>query len=107
MMRALKNVNDKAAAGTLTFDDMSDLRYYSAKYFKKREGIFFSPRTDNGKDRLMASGDIYNLSSAVIDNHVRNAGLEIQEAPVNQGAPKKKASVTEEHKKKPGKQLGP
>ena len=67
MMRQLKNVNDKADSGTLKYSDIAALRYMSAKYYYKREGIFFSPRTDDGKDRLQAAADIFELSSEIAD----------------------------------------
>ena len=98
MMNSLKNVNDKAEAGMLTKGDMADLRYYSAKYFKKREGIFFSPRTDKGKDRLEASGKIYDLSSKVMDNVYDRIVRNVKESADR--------DVQEQAKKKTGPKLG-
>ncbi|MCR5417368.1 MAG: hypothetical protein K6E84_00450 [Lachnospiraceae bacterium] len=67
MMKALKNVNEKAAGDALTVEDMKLLNYTSAKYYMARKGTFMEPVTQAGKDRLQASADIHKKANGIID----------------------------------------
>ncbi|MCR5283853.1 MAG: hypothetical protein K6E18_10810 [Lachnospiraceae bacterium] len=68
MMNALKNVNDKAAAGDLKVWDMKVLNYASAHYYMSRKGTFMEPVTQAGKDRLSASAAIQKMANSVLDD---------------------------------------
>jgi hypothetical protein len=67
MMKALKNVNDKADAGTLTVGDMRKLNFASANYYMTRKGTFMEPITQAGKDRLYASGKIHQKAKSILE----------------------------------------
>ncbi len=82
MMKALKNVNDKADAGTLTVGDMRKLNYASAHYYMTRKGTFMEPVTQTGKDRLYASGEIHQKAKSILEAF--NARLERENPAKNQ-----------------------
>ena len=72
MMECLRNVNEKAKLGTLTYDNLDALRYFSALYYRNREGILFSPRTKAGQDRLETAGKIFDVTQDIIKEYLRD-----------------------------------
>ncbi len=67
MMDALKNVLKNDSAGSLTMQDLDELRKRSARYYTDRKGTFFGPQTGEGKNRLNASARIFRTADRVFE----------------------------------------
>jgi hypothetical protein len=80
VVKELSNNED----GMINMTKLDKLNKYALKYYDKRQGIIFSPLTDDGQSRLASVGKLVRTTKKAV-SEMRKANNELQTVQVGMG----------------------